>query len=195
MKKQIRLTLLFVLTVTLLLGVLAAIPFSAAADEDPQDTHTLTVKTVDEDGNLVQNYGELKITNIVNGGTSNLSENSYSGSAGTNITLTVKPNEHYTFLFWVDDIHSDYTLAVTEEVTLTIGSKDATYYAVFQPTKYKIYYVGAAGTSDVIPEAVQAKYTADPELHPSYLKPRSTTEHKYGTATVLPEIAYRRNEV
>ena len=189
MKKQIRLTLLFVLTVTLLLGVLAAIPFSAFADEDPQDTYTLTVKAVDEAGNLVQKYGEIKVTN---GGTSDLSENMYIGSMGTNITLTVKPNEHYTFVGWMDNLESDYMLAVTEEVTLTIGAQDKTYYAVFEPTKYKIYYVGATGTLDEIPAAVQAKYETDPELHPGYLKPKSTIEHKYGTATVLPEAVYTK---
>ncbi len=185
MKKQIRLTLLFALIVTLLLGTLAAIPFSAFAD-DPQ--YTLTVKVVNRSGDLIEEYG--KITNDAGGGYSRDSEQQYSNSTGTTITLTVHADGGYSFVGWKDDPASKINLgpgANGETLSFTIGEENVTRYVVFEPTEYDIYFVGAKSGQNDIPEIVKSKYGTDAEKHPSYPTP-DKIKHTYGTATLLDEV-------
>ncbi len=180
MKNKTRLTLLLMLAVALLLGVLAAVPFVASADGEV----TLTVYIVDESGNQIANYGEITPAGVVE----NASTVSYSAVPGTTITLTMVPNGNYTFVAWTDDpIYGDNL--GNGDLSVTLAS-NTTRYAVFEPTEYRIYYVGAKNETTP-PDAVKVHYGTDLEFHPEYLKTMSLkSTRKYGEeVTVSPVTA------
>lgn len=191
MKKQIRLTLLFVLAITLFLGVLAAIPFSAFADEDTE--YKLTVRVVIEDGTLIQDYGQIKKTG---GATSTESVIEYPAPAGATISLTVTNlSGNYEFVGWMYDLQIGETIgrgSNGEILTIEKLNSNITRYAVFKPTEYKIYYVGSRSGQDKIPEAVKALYVIDEQDRPEYNSIRTPEKHTYGTPTKLPVTANTR---
>ena len=177
MKKQTRFTLLFVLAVALLLGVFAIVPFAAFADGE----YTLTVYAVDRDGQPITNYGEISPAGVAG----DASAISYSAEPGTDITLTVIPNENYKFVAWTDDPKNGEDLG--KELSITLSS-NIVRYAVFEPQEYAIYYVGAKNEATP-PEAVQAYYGTDLELHPEYSKTMNLkSNRKYGEAVTVSAV-------
>ncbi len=178
MKKQIRILLLFALTIALLLGALALVPFSASA----ADMYFITVKSVDMEGKTVSGYGTV----LMNGENPRTAVSiTYQAEAGSSVTLTVTPNDGYTFLGWSKESPPVSYEGDGDTYTFDMQEENTTLYAVFERGVYNIYYVGANGSTG-IPDAVMEQYGTDVEYHPSYNKPANPSKHYYGTATTPP---------
>lgn len=178
MKKYIRILLLFALSVSLLLGALALFPFSASA-EDP---HNILIKTITANGGTVNSYGSIQMEGREQPFTAaTIGQTAVSGST---VTLTVNPNEGFTFLGWSRE-NPPVVYIGGNTYSFTMPDQDVNLFAVFEIGVYNVYYVGASGTSG-FPEEVLAKYGTDLEYHPVYNRPANPTKHSYGTATTLP---------
>lgn len=178
MKKYIRILLLFALSVSLLLGALALFPFSASA-EDP---HNILIKTITANGGTVNSYGSIQMEGREQPFTAaTIGQTAVSGST---VTLTVNPNEGFTFLGWSRE-NPPAVYIGGNTYSFTMPDQDVNLFAVFEIGVYNVYYVGAIGTSG-FPEEVMAKYGTDLEYHPVYNRPANPTKHNYGTATTLP---------
>ena len=183
MKNKTRFTLLFVLAIALLLGVLAAVPFVASAD----DTVQLTIQTVKEnpDGSftIVSDYGTVSINDAGQDNTDGTI--SYQGEAGT-FTLTAIPKENYRFVRWQNEAGVQISDPTTEFPT----DESITVYAIFAPKTYNVLYVGA-NPEDPFYQDFQTIYDLnDLEHYTTYAAANFVKTHTFGTETELPNSVF-----
>ena len=183
MKKTTKFTLLFVLTIALLIGVLAALPLVASAAGE----HTVTIKACDENGQpITTGYVSIQSNGTVYSPTNG--EVKLTGSAIYQIKAMATAG-YYTFKGWKDkDDFSGGYRSTSADIKI---EEDLNLFAVYKPAEYQIHYVGAVGATN-IPEAVQSKYVIDPIYHPEYRQPETPSVHVFGSDTALPTTVLTR---